>query len=116
MARSWLQRAGEDRRDGEKRELGVGRERGQPAKVLLGSLIEASPRALSLALLHSGHKEGIFHLFIQFHAMSTLSSGPRPSPKLPCLSGCPQSKTTSQRHCWEPVVVFLLCNKGSRAW
>lgn len=27
MARNWLQRAGEDRRDGEKCELGVGRER-----------------------------------------------------------------------------------------
>lgn len=83
------------------------RERGQPTKVLLGSLIEASPRAF---LWLCCTKRVFFIYLFNFMPCRPLS-GPRPSPKLPCLSGCPQSllqKNTSQRHCCVPVVVFPL--------
>lgn len=87
------------------------RERGQPTKVLLGSLIEASPRAFLWLCSIQATKRVFFIYCFNFMPRRPLS-GSRPSPKLPCLSGCPPilatKKQKKQKTLHRDIVVSVL--------
>lgn len=91
------------------------RERGQPTKVLLGSLIEASPRAFLWLCSIQATKRVFFIYFFNFMPRRPLS-GSRPSPKLslPVFLAAPQSllqkkKKTLHRDIVVSVLLFFSC-------